>query len=261
MEDPFDLVIDAGNTRTKIGWARNGRIERWRTVDRIGAELLKELSDEEFRSVVIGSVGSPQDGSISVLERKAPVLNISGSTPLPIGNDYSTPATLGVDRIANAVGAWRMFPDRPVLVIDAGTCITYDLVENGRFAGGAISPGRQMRAKAMHAYSARLPLVGPVEDAPLLGRSTEEALASGVQHGMINEIRGMIEGFRHQRNDMAVILTGGDALAAARALKSGIFAHPLLTLEGSYAILLHVREAHGFGRAGTHRGPGPGAAG
>lgn len=261
MEDPFDLVIDVGNSRTKIGWARNGRIERWIVTDRIEAGQLDRRLDDSPQAVVIGSVGVPVEDLVAEIENKVAVLNVTGTTPLPIGNDYSTPNSLGVDRIANAVGAWKMFPQRPLLVIDAGTCITYDLVENGRFAGGAISPGRRMRAQAMHAYSARLPLVDPIENVPLIGRSTEDALASGVHHGMVQEMRGMIEGFGHQRGDMAVILTGGDALSAARALKSGIFAHPLLTLEGLHAILLHVREVHGIGRSGTHRGHGPGAAG
>lgn len=264
MEDQFDLVIDAGNTRTKIGWVRNDRIVQWTVVDHIDGTRLNDVLEGKLpNAVTIGSVGRATDRLVEFFERELPVLVVNGNTPLPIRNAYSTPTTLGADRIANAVGAHKVFNGRPALVIDAGTCITYDLVEaDGTFVGGAISPGMKMRSKAMNAYSAALPLVDPPEHPALIGGSTVDSLASGIHHGMMAEVQGMIQMFRHQRTGIAVIITGGDALGIARALKSGIFAHPILTLVGLHAIFVHNRDAHGFdGDRGTHRRKGTRPAG
>jgi type III pantothenate kinase len=154
-------------------------------------------------------------------------------------------------------------PNRPVLVIDAGTCITYDIVEaDGTYSGGAIGPGLMLRAKAMHEYSARLPLVVPGEGTPLLGTTTEQSLASGIHHGMVGEIQGFITALGYQRPQMAVVLTGGDGLRFARALKSGIFALPLLTLQGLHEILEHHRTLdHGRFAIGGGHGTGAGSSG
>ena len=257
MHDQFDLVIDAGNSRTKIGWVKEGRFIRSETTESLDRDMLDQWLRKRPAAIVIGTVGRPIAGLLQEIALEVPVLQVSGNTPLPIRNDYTTPGTLGADRIANAVGAWKIFPQRPVLAIDAGTCITYDLVDHDAFLGGAISPGKRLRARAMHEHSAALPLVDAgVPPAGPIGRSTQGALTSGVHFGLVSEISGMIERFRHQRSDMAVILTGGDGLEMARALKSGIFAHPLLTLEGLYAILVHVREAHGLHRSGWSDGAG-----
>jgi type III pantothenate kinase len=180
-----------------------------------------------------------QPALLELLRSLGPVLEIKGDTPAPVTNGYATPQTLGVDRLANAAGLWAMFPGRPSLAIDAGTCITYDLVDDqGVFRGGAISPGLRMRATAMHAYSANLPEVDPAPDTPLIGTDTLGSLASGTHHAVTLEMKGYIAVLRQQYPELAVVLTGGDAPRFARALKNGIFAHPSLTLYGLYAILL-----------------------
>ncbi|MDQ3101779.1 MAG: type III pantothenate kinase [Bacteroidota bacterium] len=263
MEDQYDLVIDAGNTRTKFGWFNGGRLVRWTSVDVLDAEAVNgQLNVLRPKCAVIGS-GRAAVSILKALEGKTEIFRITGTTPVPIRNSYSTPATLGVDRLANAVAAAKIFPARPVLVIDAGTCITYDLIEaDGTFIGGAISPGKKLRALAMHRSNAALPLVEDLDSPQLVGRSTMDSLASGVHHGMIAEMQGMIAQFRHERAELAVMLTGGDALGSCRALKSGIFAHPILTLVGLHAILVHNRDAHGFdGHSDHHRGKGTRPAG
>jgi type III pantothenate kinase len=239
---------------------QNGRIVRWVKVPEPSlAEVRALVDDTEGQAIAVASVGMPAQRVVDDLGGLAPVHVITGATRVPIGNAYDTPHTLGVDRIANAVGAVKRHPGRPLLVIDAGTCITYDVVDaDGVFQGGAISPGLAMRAKAMHEHSARLPLVTLGTGPSLVARSTEDALRSGILHGTRHELRGFIDQLAYRSPDLTVLLTGGDGVWAARALKYGIFAVPFLTLEGLHAILHHQLElgtppavpAHGSGSAG-----------
>jgi type III pantothenate kinase len=196
----------------------------------------------------------------SYLASLCPVLQVSGITPSPLRSTYASPLTLGADRLANSVGALVHLPGRPVLAIDAGTCITYDLIEkDGTYMGGAISPGLRMRAKALHAYSARLPMVDPGPRPASLGNDTRSSIAAGMHHGILGEVQGFIRDYAHDRPDLAVVLTGGDALWIAAGLKNGIFAHPLLTLDGLHAILVHnlpLHRATDGAAAQAHGGPG-----
>lgn len=257
--DPH-LVIDIGNTRSKAVLFDRGAVVRTAVLrDRSVTSVLEFLDGMRPTAIVIGSVAGEVTGLADELNGLAPVLVVTGATPLPIRNAYGTPLTLGVDRSANAVAAVRRFPDRNVLVIDAGSCITYDLVDaTGVFRGGAISPGLRMRSMAMNTYSARLPLVDLPGSPPLLGETTEEALQAGVHHGAMAEMSGFIRQYADQFPQLVVILTGGDGLRAARALKNGIFAVPFLTLEGLHAILEHHLDPGGRLSPG---GAGPRAAG
>lgn len=153
---------------------------------------------------------------------------------------YEDPSSLGVDRWANAVAAAHLFPARPVLAISLGTCITDDLVTaDGVHQGGRISPGHHMRARAMATFTARLPLVDPPSGPPVLGTTTADAMAAGIHHGIRSELGGLIGELRSSLPGLAVVLTGGDAPRYARALESGIFAHPHLTLLGLDLLLSH----------------------
>ena len=264
MEVGLTLVVDIGNTRTKCGLFRGHRLVRTFVVPGNDASLLATaLIGPAPEAIVVGSVARQDDPVVDLLCGIAPVLEVKGDSSVPIKNSYSTRHTLGVDRLANAVGAHFLFPDRPVLVIDAGTCITYDLVDaGGVYAGGAISPGASMRARSLHAYSARLPLVVPHEAPALLGTDTEGSIQAGIHHGIVSEMHGMIEAHGQHRSSMAVTITGGDAVRYTRALKSGIFAHPYLTLLGLYAILIHDRGRLGTAASlGAGAGKGPGATG
>ena len=254
------LAIDVGNTRSKLVLFRDGTPVRWSRGPELTAAVVEDLL-QGLRSaaIVVGSVGAPVDTIIATLSDIAPVFVVDPATPLPIGNAYGTPATLGVDRIANAVGAAMRCPGRPVLVIDAGTCITYDLVDaSGVFQGGAISPGMGMRALAMHEHSAKLPIVGLEGDVAVVATSTEEALRSGVRNGLGYELEGFARDLAHQFPGLVVMVTGGDGPWVASALKNGIFAVPFLTLEGLYAILLHQFE---LGRGPAVGRPRPGSTG
>lgn len=236
-----ELVLDVGNSRMKMGLFRGGRLVRTAlaTVNDDGA-VRAFLGTDGAEQCVVGSVAAGNEGFLAAVGKLAPVRLITGNTPTFLLNRYTTPGTLGVDRLANAVGAAKCFPGRPVLAIDAGTCVTYDLVDERKtFLGGVITPGLYMRGKAMHAYSARLPEVEPGEDPPLPGTDTHSSLAAGMHHGMVLEMGGFISHFRRGHSGLAVVITGGDAVRAARALKSNIFAHPALTLVGLHAIAHH----------------------
>lgn len=254
------LVIDVGNTRSKLALFRGGRLVRWLKVEVPSREVVQGfVGADVLSSIAIATVGAAVKDMAEALSRMAPVYIITSATRVPIGNAYGTPGTLGVDRLANAVGAAERCPGRPVLVVDAGTCITYDLVDaDGVFRGGGISPGLQLRSKAMHEHSAHLPRVDLTSTAPVLAGTTVDALRSGILHGARFELRGFVTELTYQFPDLVVLVTGGDGVWAARALKSGIFALPFLTLEGLYAILHHQLE---LGSPPTVHGPGSGAAG
>lgn len=241
---PCDLVLDRGNSRLKVAlFGPFGAVRRTVLAPGDLAALRHWLGADRPQGIVLGSVAAADPGLEQGLADLAPLLVVDGSTPAPVRTDYTTPLTLGVDRLANAVGAMSLFPGRAVIAIDLGTCITYDLVDQeGVYRGGLITPGMTMRARAMHAYSARLPLVGPGPAPRLVGRSTTESLEAGVHHGVWGELRALIDALVHEMPGAVVVLTGGDALRFARALKSGIFADPLLTLSGLHALLLHNRS-------------------
>jgi type III pantothenate kinase len=167
-----------------------------------------------------------------------PMMWLDGRTPLPISNCYSTPETLGADRIAAVVGAYSLFPGRNVLVIDAGTCVTYEFLDDGgHYRGGNISPGLQMRLKALNAFTGRLPLVEADGETPEWGDSTQTAIRAGVVKGMEHEIAGYINDARGKYQNLLVFLTGGDNFSFDEKIKSIIFADRFLVLKGLNRIL------------------------
>lgn len=236
-----ELVIDAGNSRMKMGLFAAGRLARHRTAATGDAAAITDfLAGARPARVAWGSVAQPDAALERNLAALAPVVRITGASASPVRSRYRTRETLGVDRLANIAGAAALFPERAVLAIDLGTCITYDLVDElATHQGGLISPGLRMRAKAMHAFSARLPEAELPEQPLLPGTDTASSLSAGIHHGARMELQGLIAHFRQHHPQLAVVLTGGDAVRMARALKSGIFAHPTLTLIGLHALLHH----------------------
>lgn len=236
---PGELVIDVGNTRLKMGLFANGRLLATGAATHGDLAAVQHfLAGARPVRTAIGTVAAPDHQFLDGLRALAPLIEIGGASPSPLGSAYTTPETLGVDRLANAVAAKLLFPGRAVLAIDLGSCATYDLVDElAVYRGGIIAPGLHMRAKAMHAYSARLPLVDPPDLPMVPGLDTATSLAAGTFHGMLMEINGYMALFKQQYRGLAVVITGGDAPRFVRALKSGIFAHPTLTLIGLHALL------------------------
>ena len=188
---------------------------------------------------ILSSVATIDQGLLETLISDCSYfLELNHQTPVPMENLYQSKTTLGLDRIAAAVGGISLFPGKDLLVIDAGTAITFDLVDrNNRFLGGNISPGLALRFKALYHFTRKLPEITAADNWPLYGKTTEEAIRAGVQQGMIFEIDGMIEHIRKEWPECIVILTGGDCLFFDKKLKNTTFVKFELTLIGLNRIL------------------------
>ena len=236
----MNLVIDVGNTRVKVALYKETML-RYETIflkRRIISELKKIKKEFKIDDAIISSVASLSVISLDKIKRLFPLILLDYKTKVPFKNNYKTPRTLGVDRIALVAGAVERYPDKNVLVIDAGTCITYDFVDKKRiYSGGSIAPGVEMRYKALHTFTANLPLLNSDYPNDLIGNSTENAIHSGVVNGVIFEIDGIIEHYKQQNQNLTIVLTGGDTNFLAKRLKNGIFANPNFLLEGLNIIL------------------------
>ena len=168
----------------------------------------------------------------SYLKENIDLLEISNKTSFPFSNNYKTKETLGIDRLVLSAGAVLNFENQNRLIIDAGTCITYDYINSKNvYLGGAISPGLSLRYKSLNNYTAKLPLLENKEINYLIGKSTSESIYSGVINGVINEIDGFITQYKELDKDLTIILTGGDAEFLAKSIKNTIFANSNFLLE------------------------------
>lgn len=242
----MNLVIDIGNTRIKAGLF-NGpeQVELW-IDERAGKQILDFLKQRRFRidRCLISRVAN-MPKNLKKIQKYTGVksMELMPDTPLPFVNSYTTKSTLGNDRIAAIAGACALFPSKNVLVIDAGTAITYDLkTASEEYLGGNISPGLAMRFRALNQYTANLPLVEPSDEFSLFGDSTITAIQNGVQNAIVFEINGYLESLRNKYGDLMVILTGGDAHFFDNKLKKPIFVVSDLTLIGLNFILQYNAE-------------------
>ncbi len=235
----MNIVVDSGNTYAKIGWFEGPELIRFEV--RLSFDQLTEaVRSSSAGHIMYSSVGKDVEEFRRAIQPNAFVLNLDSQTPLPIIKEYETPATLGADRIAAAVGAGYLHPGEDLVVIDMGTCITYDYLDReARFQGGLISPGVRMRFKAMHTFTQRLPLVEPEPAPTLIGKNTRHAMLSGVMNGLTAEINGLIEAYRVLSPACRVVLCGGDVPFFESLLKPPIFVVPQLVLIGLNRILLH----------------------
>jgi type III pantothenate kinase len=234
------LSIDQGNSFTKIGVFDDGDlIESFsENDDYFNLKIREVISTYKPKETIFSSVRLFSEKEIISLINSSSVLFLNSEVPLPIKPEYETLHTLGNDRIANAAGANHIFPFAGSLIVDCGTCITYTVVKNSKLLGGAISPGVEMRYKALQHYTSRLPIYEVTENTPdILGKSTQQSIGSGVQRAIILEVDGMIREFCSHLALQNVILTGGSTMFFERHLKSPIFARPYLTLIGLNEIL------------------------
>lgn len=238
------LVVDQGNSLVKWAVFENRKLIEKDRIPESDLSTLQKAKEKHSVSHIIYS----SSGNRNSLRLDLPTIAFSWETPLPIKLSYGTPETLGLDRIANAVGAASIFPGENCLAIDLGTCITYDLIDDkGFYRGGAISPGAMMRLKSMNNFTARLPLVTMSRVEHPLGTSTVKSLQSGVFFGIKGEIDGFISSFKMEFPGLKVMLTGGDALYFEKELKSNIFADFDLTLKGLNEILIYnIRKTGSF---------------
>ena len=233
-------MLDVGNTHIKFGYFENGVLKKsgvctdwtelqWRTF----------YQSHPFSSVLVGSVGARTKRLIAKLPKSCAVHVVDDATKYPFTSDYDNIQSLGVDRRAVLAGALKTHPSTAVLIIDAGSCITYDIMdENAHHKGGAISPGRAMRYHAMHLFTDKLPLLSPSEKTSSIGIDTKSSMELGVEAGIIAEIETQIAAFAQEYGNFTIILTGGDAKFLNKKIKNTIFVAADLTLIGLYHLLM-----------------------
>lgn len=234
----MNLVLDIGNTRVKAGLFDENKLIK--TIIGLKPDDLPSMVKAfNVSKAIYSSVGQNPRPFISNLE-VSEIIELSYKLPLPITIDYETPETLGHDRIAGVCGAISLFGYQNTLIIDCGSCITYDVVtKDGTYLGGAISPGLNMRMEALHTFTAGLPLIKAKETVDMIGKSTEDSIQSGVVHGVTAEIENYIHRFSDVFQPLQVVMCGGDTYFFENKVKARIFAAPELVLRGLNRILQH----------------------
>lgn len=233
------LVADIGNTRAKVAVFEGDRMVLLESFANPTPELFNSpgLVVYQPRAAIISSVAGDASAYMQMLP-ECRWINLSHDTPLPFTIQYDTPETLGRDRIAGVAGAWHLFQGSDLLVIDAGTAITYDFIsKEGVYKGGAISPGITIRFRALNTFTSRLPLLNPAEISFLTGKTTDESILSGVMNGAKAEIDGIIEEYKAIYPELKIIITGGDMFYFEKKLKNNIFANSNLVIAGLKKIL------------------------
>jgi len=242
----MNLIIDIGNTRTKFSVFNKGEVLITVPVVEFKPEHIDVLKNEHpsLDKVILSSVKDYSHELKTALQENFKLfVELKSDTPLPIINCYETKDTLGMDRLAAAAGAVDLYPENNVLIIDAGTALTYDIVNaKHRYLGGNISPGIDMRFEALSRFTGQLPLVKQEINNKLYGTSTESAILSGVQNGVVFEVDSTISTFKEFYNNLKVIITGGNAEFFDKKLKNSFFVHFNLVAIGLNSILEYNGE-------------------
>ncbi len=236
MQSPLNLIVDVGNSFVKIAVFQENHILTKKIIRQ--DQLLTTFGDLQLAHPlmtrgIISSVGKILPKVFQELQDKVDFFILDHTAKLPFQNLYSTPTTLGIDRIALVAAAAVEYPKANTLIIDAGTCITYDFKNaKNEYLGGAIAPGIRLRYKSLNDFTANLPLLTQQNPQEIVGNSTDNAIHSGVIYGVQHEIDGIISEYCHTYPDLIVILSGGDAEFLSKRLKNTIFANSDFLLEG-----------------------------
>ena len=235
----MNLVIDIGNSRIKAFLLAKDEVIRETvfSVDPI-ENISRFVAEEQVDNAMVSASGNVEVEFLNYLNTNFKTLLFDHHTKLPIRNKYRTPETLGKDRLAAVVGAFELYPSEPSLVVDLGTCVTYDAIDSdGNYYGGSISPGLKMRCKAMHHFTARLPEIEPAEIDFQVGFDTVSSLLTGVILGLSYEVDGFIQQYQRKYKELNVILTGGDADLVSKYIKSTFIINKRIALLGLNKIL------------------------
>ena len=236
----MNLVVDIGNTLIKVAVVERDEVvymQQAESIEEVDLVTLCERFPSLRRAIVASTAFPTADVAVLLREKGFDVLEMTSLTPVPIGNTYQSPETLGVDRLAAAVAAVEVMGCRDCLVVDFGTAITIDLVEDGIYRGGNISPGVRTRFRALHDYTGRLPECVPTDEKLEYGSTTRQAIEQGVMQGITYEIDGYISHFSAQNVKISLIFTGGDAKYFVKRIKNAIFANCELVICGLNRIL------------------------
>ena len=232
------LCFDFGNTRLKCGVFTIDRLTKVLTLQNHTPDTISKLLDEyKPESTILSSVIDHNAEIEKVLAERSSFVKLNSATKLPFTTPIAKPETIGADRLALAAFAVHFYNGQNTLIVSLGSCITYNFINKyNSFNGGSISPGMEMRFKALNYYTAKLPLVKADWNFPLIGYDTRTNILSGVLSGMIAEIDGIINEYKEKFLNFNVLLTGGDTVNFVQHLKNKIFADPYLILKGLYAI-------------------------
>jgi type III pantothenate kinase len=237
----MNLIIDVGNTLVKLAVFKKRKLifkTDFPINDLLDEYNIIKRAYPKLESVIVSSVGRLPKSTLSKIGKDLELHQLSYKSKLPFKNLYETPRTLGTDRMALVSAATYLYPYKSILIIDAGTCITYDFINDKKaYLGGSISPGLRLRYKALNNLTANLPLLEKNQPTSFIGKTTESSIHSGVVFGALKEIDGVIDEYRAVYQDLTVILTGGDADFLSNQLKNSIFAHSNFLLEGLNFIL------------------------
>jgi len=237
-----NLIIDIGNSRVKSALFQKGQLIRQQMHECFDPARIAALWErEEPEKAIISNVGKEVEWPNGW---DFPFIELGASTPLPFSNKYKSPATLGRDRLALTAAAVLKFPGQNCLVIDTGTCITYDFVDrHAVYHGGGISPGLQMRLRSLNHYTSRLPLVNYQQNFdPIIGDTTDNSILSGTVGGFKREVYATIVAYQERYPDILTMITGGDAYMFDDLLKNSIFAAPDFLMTGLNHILDYNAE-------------------
>ncbi len=240
------LVLDVGNTQIKLAIFQQDTlldkiIFQKNDLQKIIENSLKKHPN--IKNLIVSAVGKLTEDDFLPFQNQLKIHFISHLTKFPFDNLYKTPQTLGIDRMVLATGAVLQFPNQNRLVIDVGTCVTYDFINHkNQYLGGAISPGLRLRYESLHNYTAKLPLLTIESPENFIGNSTENSIHSGVVNGLTNEIDGFINQYKQEFENFKIILTGGDANFLAKRLKNTIFANSNFLLESLNKIYLYTYQ-------------------
>ena len=251
----MNLCIDQGNSRTKVALMTDeGKMINHFIYKQFSSADVERLFDlYDISDSIISSVVNIEAAVVNTLHRRSQhFVLFDHNTPVPIVNRYDTPQTLGQDRLAAAVGAESLCPDENLLIIDAGSAITYDFVsDNGEYMGGNIAPGLKMRLTMLQRMTKKLPLVEVEENEliPLFGKNTRDAIAAGVIRGIAYEVKGYMRTLSEKVPHFQTFLTGGNApyilnnVRTSRTEKRDIRVEKNLVLIGLNTILIFNKTA------------------
>ena len=232
------LCFDLGNTRLKVAYFQGTQLAEVIVLKNDDIDTIESLIKQfEPQKTILSSVIDHNPGIENLLAAKTKFHKLSYLSKLPFSTAVGKPETIGADRLALSAAAVYFFPKRHNLVIGMGSCITYNFINaDHEFLGGGISPGMEMRMKSLNQFTAKLPIVKPDGNVPLIGYDTVTNILSGVVMGIANEIDGFIYAYKERFGNFNVHLTGGDLVYLASHLKNQIFADPELIFKGLYAI-------------------------
>lgn len=234
------LILDFGNTLQKAAIFDKNQLIAIKAFKKISLKNISNFTSlYNIDSAIISSVINYNSDIYNYLNTNYYFKELTSDTPIPVKNTYLTPDTLGKDRLAAVVAANDLYPKSDILVINAGTCITYDFIDkNKKYHGGAISPGIKMRFKALHTFTDKLPLIENTnKQTPLIGKDTEKSILSGVINGTIAEIKNIISDYNQKYSNLNVVISGGDMKYFDKIIKNSIFAYPNIVLYGLNLIL------------------------